>query len=139
MNDSPRAAGLGRARGGTLASEPLLAPGREGPAMAARPSGFPKDSPCLSAPISPASGIEVCCRSGSTESIRRMRRFLSSVSPLSQSLRLPRLPGQFVGRPARSRMQILTGGDAQGPQCLPAVCVYVCVLPSSLFYNSLTG
>ena len=61
--------------------------------------------------------------------------------PLSQRLRLPRLPGQFVGRPARSRMQILTGGDARGPQCLAAVCVcvLVCVLPSSLFYNSLTG
>lgn len=44
MNDSLRAAGLGLAQGGTLASEPLLAPGREGLAMAARPSGFQKDA-----------------------------------------------------------------------------------------------
>lgn len=59
--------------------------------------------------------------------MRRISHFLSSRSSLSQSLRLLRLPGQFVGRPARSRMQILTGGDAQGPQCLPAVCVRACV------------
>lgn len=42
MNDGPGAAGLRRAWGGTLASEPLLAPGWRCPAMAARPSGLQK-------------------------------------------------------------------------------------------------
>lgn len=62
MNDSPRAAGLGRARGGTLASEPLLAPGREGPAMAARPSGLQKTVlACLPRSAFP---LEVRCDAG---------------------------------------------------------------------------
>ena len=62
MNDSPRAAGLRRARGGTLASEPLQAPGREGPAMAARPSGLQKT--VLARPPLSTLPLEVRCDAG---------------------------------------------------------------------------
>lgn len=64
VNDSPRAAGLRQAQGGTLASKPPppLAPGREGPAMAARPSGLQKK--VLACPPLSALPVEVRCDAG---------------------------------------------------------------------------